>query len=251
MLSDPLPRTLSDQETIIALQKELELKNQCLSLIAHDFSGVSRNLLWVIESLKDGSIDLDIFQTLYSELKAAAETNQKLISNTISWINSQQSEFQTFPEKIQLSDFFRLLKENLDAELIRKNINLIYRGNEQIAVFSDRVLLHFILKSLVENAIKYSGIQGTVYFEAEEAQDKSVTIIIKDEGMGMNETVLADLFTFKSSPYTGTTGEKGAGLSLIVVRDLARLQGIRLAVHSAEGSGTTIELTIPFNENLA
>src|SRR5690606_22658784 len=121
MNPEPFQQRIDDQDqTIKNLQKELELKNQCLSLITHDFAGVSRNLLWVIEALKDGSIDLEIFQTLYDELKSAAETNQKLIGNTIAWINSQESEFRATKETLAVAELYAYLNTVLSVDLEKK-----------------------------------------------------------------------------------------------------------------------------------
>lgn len=244
MNPEELQQKLSDQDQKIkALQQELELKNQCLSLISHDFAGVSRNLLWVIEALKDGSIDLDIFQTLYDELKSAAESNQKIISNTIAWLNSQESEFEPKKESLSFSDIFLYINEVLKTELERKQIRIQFVGPENISVTADRILFQFIIKALVENAIKYSHPGGTVKISVE-GNGSAGKVSIEDEGMGMSEALLADLFTFRSSPYTGTNGEKGAGLSLIVAKKFANLQHFDLAVSSFEGSGTKIELLL-------
>src|SRR5690606_7093587 len=163
MNPEELQQKLSDQDQKIkTLQGELELKNQCLSLITHDFAGVSRNLLWVIEALKDGSIDLDIFQTLYQELKSAAETNQKLIASTIAWINSQEAEFKPTIEDISVRELVTYLKNVLHLDLERKQMQLHLAGSEDISLTGDRILLQFILKALIENAVKYSPTGGTV-----------------------------------------------------------------------------------------
>lgn len=237
--------TEKDQK-ILYLQRELELKNQCLSLITHDFAGVSRNLLWVIEALKDGSIDLDIFQTLYEELKSAAETNQKIISNTIAWINSQESEFEPKPESLSVTDLFAYIEDVLRADIDRKQVQLQLAGAENVLVRADRILLQFVLKALVENAIKYSSQGGPVIFRVRPDGDSAI-LSVEDRGVGMSSALINDLFSFRSSPYTGTNGEKGAGLSLIVAKKFAILQHSDLHVSSEEGSGTKIEMKLPIH----
>ena len=248
MNAEELQQKLNDQDQKIkSLQKELELKTQCLSLITHDFAGVSRNLLWVIEALKEGSIDLEIFQTLYDELKSAAESNQKIISNTIAWVNSQESEFALKTENVAVTEIYAYINDVLKANLEHKQIQLNFAGPENARVTADKVILQFIVKALVENAIKYSHPGGSVTMRIEKSGGKA-KLSVEDEGAGMSETVIADLFSFKSSPYTGTLGEKGAGLSLIVVKKFANLHHFDMSVSSAEGSGTKFELTLPVHE---
>jgi signal transduction histidine kinase len=237
--------TEKDQK-ILSLQKELELKNQCLSLITHDFAGVSRNLLWVIEALKDGSIDLEIFQTLYEELKSAAETNQKIISNTIAWINSQESEFLPKTELLPVTDLFAYIENAVRTDIERKQIRFQQAGAADLSVRADRILLQFILKALVENAIKYSPHGAPVIFRVSPDEDSAV-LSVEDMGVGMSSALMDDLFSFRTSPYTGTDGEKGAGLSLIVAKKFAILQHSDLHVSSEEGSGTKIEMKLPIH----
>src|SRR5690606_14691123 len=103
MESEILVRQIADQRIKIEqLQKEQSLKNQCLSLIAHDFSGVSRNLLWIVEGLGEGAVSLEMFKELYPELKANILTNQKTIGSAIKWVNSQHQAYIADPEEVKI-----------------------------------------------------------------------------------------------------------------------------------------------------
>src|SRR5690606_36096318 len=107
MESEILVRQIADQRIRIEqLQKELSLKNQSLSLITHDFSGVSRNLLWIVEALDEGTISLEMFKQLYPELKANILTNKKTIESTISWVNTQHETYALNPEDINIFSLF-------------------------------------------------------------------------------------------------------------------------------------------------
>jgi len=237
--------TVKDQELKIKqLQEELQLKNQLISLIAHDFSGISRNLLWIIEALEDGSISHDQFKTLFPELKAGVQINQKAIEATVAWVNSQHGGFKTCPIKINAFDLFSSIRDVLGPGLKNKNIELFFQGDEKITFTSDQVLITFILKSFVENAIKYSHTNTGIFFQVEHSDDK-IVFIIKDVGIGMSEQVIKNAFTLNGSPYTGTAEEKGTGLSLVIANDFVKLIGGTIKINSIEHSGTQIELRIP------
>jgi len=239
-----IKKIIEQELKIKQLQEELQLKNQMISLIAHDFSGISRNLLWIIEALEDESISQELFKTLFPEIKSGVQINQKAIEATVAWVNSQHASFKTHPVKINTFELFSSIRDVLTPGLKNKNMELSFQGDEKITFVSDQVLVTFILKSFIENSIKYSYATTSIIFQVERSDDK-VVFIIKDFGMGMSEQVIKNLFTLNGAPYTGTAEEKGTGISLIIANDFVKLIGGIIKINSIEHSGTQIELRIP------
>ncbi len=246
MENEKIASNMSDQEELINhLQKELRLKTQCLSLIAHDFAGVNRNIVWILDALEKGLITPDIVSSMLPELKAGAQTNQKTIDSTITWINSQKVDFT--PNNIEISALalYESITKSLINDIRKKNINLSYHGDHDLTIISDIVLITFVLNKLVENAIKYSYNKGQIFFRIFQTSLKTISLTIEDKGIGMNQQVKKDLFTLNGSPYLGTTNEKGAGVSLVAVKEITDLLGISINLNSSENNGTKIELLIP------
>ncbi len=109
---------------------------------------------------------------------------------------------------------FLELVEEFDKEITAKELSFKFVGDEAILLNTDRFLLRFILKQLIENAIKYSNKGKIVELTAHSDTDK-VTIAVKDHGVGMKDSRLKTIGTLDGAPYTGTMDEKGAGLSLV------------------------------------
>lgn len=226
------------------IKEEVHLKDQCLALVAHDFSGVSRNLQWILNSLMDGDISYEIFKSLYPEIKDNIVKNNKTIESTLAWVKSQHQSYTMNPIEINLFELFSSIKALLKFDLERKNIDLSFQGSEKIEIRNDRVLLSFILKSILENAIKYSYAGSKVLFDLQQIENKNISLIIEDSGTGMSKQVVENLFTLNGSPYTGTLNEIGAGLSLVIAKDLLHLIGGSIEVTSEEKVGTKVELQV-------
>jgi len=230
---------------ISKLEEEVQLKNQCLTLIAHDFSGVSRNFQWILNSLMDGDISFEIFKSLYPEIRNNILTNNKTIESTIAWVSSQHQSFKIHPVEIRLFELFSSIKNFVKVDLKSKNIKLSFKGNENLKIRTDHVLLTFVLKSIIENAVKYSYHNSGVVFDVKQTENENISFIIADLGMGMNKQVIDALFTMTGSPYTGTDKELGAGLSLVIANDFIKLIGGTITVSSEEKKGTRIEVQAP------
>ena len=86
-------------------------------------------------------------------------------------------------------------------------------------------------------------------FEADE-QQKHIEISITDTGTGMPAEALGRIFKIDDHfSLAGTSNEKGAGLGLILVKEMAEKHGGTLHVVSQEGKGSTFSFTIPLAEN--
>ncbi|HET6789924.1 MAG TPA: HAMP domain-containing sensor histidine kinase, partial [Aquabacterium sp.] len=116
-------------------------------------------------------------------------------------------------------------------------------------VQADETRLRQILTNLLSNAIKYNRPGGSVHVQAalmrSMAQPPMVNIVVTDNGLGMNEAQLAQLF----QPFNRLGRERhspdGTGIGLVISRHLALLMGGQLEVVSTEGSGSTFTLSLP------
>jgi two-component system, NarL family, sensor histidine kinase BarA len=113
------------------------------------------------------------------------------------------------------------------------------------SVRTDRQKLVQILVNLLANAIKFTPDDGTVRIEAR-SEPGVVTIAVHDTGAGIAPEDVDKIF----EPYVQADGSPvrehgGAGIGLSVVRTLADLLGIEVAVKSELGKGSTFTLRVP------
>ncbi|NJO90260.1 MAG: HAMP domain-containing histidine kinase [Chloroflexia bacterium] len=77
-------------------------------------------------------------------------------------------------------------------------------------------------------------------------ENSQIEVQIKDQGTGISEENLKKLFRidvkFKS---TGTSGEKGTGLGLVLCKEFVEKNHGQIKVESALGKGSTFGFTIP------
>lgn len=237
---------LEDVDLIKQLKAESELKTKWLSLIAHDFKGLFSNISMLLAAYETESISQETLLSMLPEIKQIADKNSKTLESTFAWVNTQIDGFNPIIEEIDVYSLFLTLKEDLKAEIDLKEISLEYVGEKDLKFFSDKFLLTFILKQTIGNAIKYSYEGGEVRMIVSKASE-GCTILIEDYGMGMNKRVQENLYTLNGCPYLGSMNEKGAGLSLVVIKDFVEKLGAKMDVSSTIGEGTTVKFI--FREN--
>jgi signal transduction histidine kinase len=131
-----------------------------------------------------------------------------------------------------------------------KSLELIVDASP-LAAKGDRGRLDQLLGNLVSNAVKFTPEGGRVTVRVS-AQDESALIEVSDNGIGVPEAELGELFTrfFRSSTAT-ENAIPGTGLGLVIAKAIAEAHGGQIAVESREGVGTTFKVTLPLEPALA
>jgi signal transduction histidine kinase len=124
---------------------------------------------------------------------------------------------------------------HIDYSLLPEDeLKLYTRGNPQ--------LLKLALSNIVLNACKYSYNKPVTL--ALTATSEKIIIIIKDQGIGIPEKELKYIYDpfFRAS----NTGQfKGYGIGLPLSRNIIRMHQGDIAVSSAVGKGTVVQVSLP------
>ena len=116
---------------------------------------------------------------------------------------------------------------------------------EQTAPFhADAFRMSVILNNLISNAVKYQKPEekNPKVMISIEASDRYAKIIIEDNGVGIIEEHLNNIFKmFFRSNFTVT----GLGIGLYIVKEALTRIGGDISVHSKHGTGTRFVLNVP------
>ncbi len=116
----------------------------------------------------------------------------------------------------------------------------IDEGSSDAVVFVDGSRIKRVLSNIIENAIEAIESAGLITV-ASEVADRKVRIQIRDDGKGMDKTVLANVF--KRGWTYGKTGGNGLGLSY--AKDVIESHNGRIEIQSEVGQGTIVMIELP------
>lgn len=223
------------------LREENDLKTGWISLISHDFKEAFSSLLLLLRTLESESISEADFFKLLPRVRLDAEKNLQTITDTGAWIKSQSNGFRLQISEIYAGELFAHLKKEFQKNLEEKQLQLIFQGDENIMIRTDRLLLSFILRKITDNAVKYSHPGGVIFFEADQ-KENDIIFSITDQGIGMDEKQVESIFTFDSAVFHGTCGERGGGLSLNIVKNLIHLIDGTIKIQSVKAEGSIVSI---------
>jgi signal transduction histidine kinase len=117
-----------------------------------------------------------------------------------------------------------------------------------LLVEGDGLRLFQVLNNLIQNAIKYSPTGGVVQVQVER-HDATIRVAVSDEGIGIPQAELPQLFQRFYRASNVDDGEiSGFGVGLYLVKEIVTLHGGAVDVVSEEGHGSTFLITLPLLE---
>ena len=123
-----------------------------------------------------------------------------------------------------------------------KNIE-ISADLEEISLFSEKKLLSQVWVNLLSNAVKFTPAGGKIDVVAKNV-DGVVTVTVTDNGCGMDEETLGNIFN-KFFQGDRSHATEGNGLGLPIVKKICDLLGFKIEVTSQVNVGSTFTVTIP------
>jgi len=233
------------------LKALLTAKDKFFSVIAHDLISPFQGFMSLTKYLSSNINQLSTkdIQELATALNKSAINLHKLLDNLLNWSRIQRGKIKYIPEFV---DLFQIIELNISlsfATADAKKITLHNEINSSIKVFSDLNILNTILRNLISNAIKFTNYGGNVWIGCRTIDDNYVELYVKDDGVGMDEATLDNLFKIDSYNSTlGTANEVGTGLGLVLCKEFAEINHSSIRVESELEKGSTFFIKLPLKD---
>ena len=148
-------------------------------------------------------------------------------------------------EATPLNHIYDVVEQQCLSKAQKKKIALHFSPTKDQVVYCNANLMIQALKNLVDNAIKYSS-EDTTVSVGFKVQKESITLVVKDEGPGIEKAHMPKLFQRFYRVDTARSRQMGGtGLGLAIVKHIAQVHNGRAYVESEVGVGTSFFIEIP------
>lgn len=221
------------------------LKDQLFTIVSHDIRSPLASQYQLIAMLEeDKGLFGDEHRAIIGMLGEQVRHTLGMTNNLFEWFRGQREDLALRPQWLALSEVLEDCCHVLQVQSEAKQINVGIAVPEGTRVHADREVLGLILRNLLSNAIKFTSAGGSIRLEAR-VSDEMATISVRDNGAGMEEEQVLRLFDEKElHSSTGTSGEKGSGLGLLVSRQFVERSGGKLWAESRAGEGSVFHFTV-------
>lgn len=229
-----------------------EVKDKLLSVLAHDLRTPISNIQGVVYMIRENLLDKEDLDNALNHIDFQLQQGINTLTNYLEWAQDHRSGISADMENLMLINLVDNSLHEIRKSAENKQVILINKVNDDIAIHADKHMINVILRNLLSNAIKYVDEGDTVTVDAHETVN-SVKLSIHDTGQGIPADKIDQLFKPFKQVTRGTRGEMGTGLGLALCKEFSEKQGGSIRCDSVLGEGTTftvvLQKAIDKNEN--
>ena len=233
------------------LKRAEQIRIDFVANVSHEL----RTPLTVIKGYADTMvIDLEQKRPIEKEYVQAIHRNsERLMSLINDLLDLSSLEATDNLQKTQISpkDFTEKLLTQMGSALEQKKQKVTLRA-DPVTLIADPTRLEQVLVNLVDNARKYSPIEGRIHIDWASAPNSNVLLIVSDTGPGIAKEHQERLFErFYRVDKSRSRDMGGTGLGLAIVKHIMQRHGGSVRVESELGKGSKFICEFPSAINLS
>jgi signal transduction histidine kinase len=227
----------------------LKQKDEFIYQLGHDLKnpiGPFIQLLPILEKQTENPRQKQMIQVLLRN----AYYIKKLISKTLTLARLNSPSYALKSETINLKcQVDEIIKNNM-SHIEEMSLIVSNYIPQNIIVNADKIQIQEVLTNLLDNSICYSNPNSTISFHAEEKDDE-IIVSISDDGLGMTETQLNQIFNEFYKADTSRHNFNNSGLGMSIIKKIVEKHGGRTWAESEGlGQGSTFFFTLPLATNV-
>lgn len=236
------------RDTILEQNETEKRRKQLVASISHDLRTPLTSIKGYVEALQDGIVtDKAMYDTYLNTINEKTDLLNHLIDDLSVYAKKDAGEFSLNFERVHTGKTLNNYLDHKISEFRNSPIQLVLK-KPFIAtyIYADPYRLTQMLENLISNAKKYTHTKIEV---ATEVQNYHLKIHIRDDGDGIPQDVLQNIFDpfFMVNKKKDQRDKRGTGLGLSIVKQLAEAHNGSISVESIVGKGTCFTLDIPLD----
>lgn len=221
------------------LSKLDEYRKNFISNISHDFRSPLTSIKGYLEAMLDGTIPPDKYDKYLNIVLSESKRLTKLTTGLL-----ELNDFDNYgpilkTSSFDLLDIFNSVTLTFEKVANDKHITFdISNSASTSIVVADKTKITQVIYNLVDNALKFSSANSTIYISLSEKNDK-LFVSVKDQGTGIKKESQNKVWErfYKTDPSRGKD-KQGTGLGLSITKEIIKAHGENINLLSTEGVGS-------------
>lgn len=227
------------------LDQSEEYQRNFIANVSHDFRSPLTSIKGYLEAILDGTIPPELYEKYLKLVITETERLNKLTRGMLT-LNSLDRKGQLSRTNFDINRVIKDTAATFEGICGSKNIILDLTFSTPLQmVYADLGKIQQVLYNLLDNALKFSHNDSTIYIQTYVKHEK-VFVSVKDTGVGIPKGNIKKIWErFYKSDLSRGKDKSGTGLGLAIVKDIIQSHGENIDVISTEGVGTEFIFSLP------
>ena len=232
------------------IQQLLKQKDQFISQLGHDLKNPLNPLVNLLPILERDEKDIKR-KEMFKVVNRNVGYMKNLVKKTLDLARLNSPTTKLNFEALNLSYEVNKVLDRNKFKLQEKKLKVNTDISKDLWVSADKIYFEELVNNLVDNAVKYSPIEGNINIDASE-NEKDITFIISDEGMGMTKEQISHVFDEFYKADGSRHDFDSSGLGMTICKRVAEKHGGRIWAESKGlGKGSKFIFSLPKIEGLS
>ena len=237
---------------VTRLRKLENIRRDFVSNVSHEIKTPITAIKGFVETLRDGAVkNPEDAERFLGIIEKHVDRLEAIIEDLLNLSKIEQTSGKEGLSLVE-SPMIEIINNALQichVSIAGREIEIDVSCAESVTLKVDPTLLEQALVNLLDNAVKYSDTGGTVHISVTE-KSGSVTITVRDHGVGINKKHLPRLFErFYRVDKARSRQLGGTGLGLAIVKHVVQAHGGHISVESTPGEGSAFSIHLPGSQN--
>ena len=256
-----LGRVYEREKSVKTVQEAMEsakianrTKSEFLANMSHELRSPLTAIIGYSEFMMDeafGPLGHEKYRDYIESILRSGQHLHHIINDILDVSALEAGQLELHEEEEDLTNIVNDSLQIIRPRAADKKIDLINKISNQntggrLRLKIDARRMKQVLVNVLTNAVKFTAEKGSVTLGAEMGGDKSLNIIVQDNGIGMDEMgIQKALSKFGQIDSALARQEEGTGLGLPLSIGLIEAHGGVFSIDSVLGKGTKINIKLP------
>ena len=233
------------------ITKAQKFKTDFVANVSHELRTPLMAIKGSLETIEGPASDDEKAKKKFMKIMTDQSNRMENLINDLLILTRIELEEHIRPNSlVDINDLFKTIISNFEIVLKRKKLNINLSLANPTVVIGDEKKLQTVFSNLLDNAIKYSKENKSIFISSKISDgkllEKNFMISVKDEGVGIPQRYISRITErFFRVDLEQSNKVGGTGLGLAIVKHIVTQHRGHYEILSEENQGTEIQIYLP------